>query len=167
MAKAFAKDGDDMGLKNETVQFLVAADIDTSAILGLCSAEDIDQFQLSKGQTLVVKHWVSCLTTEDVGSAAPPSVTSQTGNTLDNLLEEHAGNTASPPLGKPLLVVDHVNCVVGGVSDAPERQVYSQGDTQLFKALLRSCYLSPVGRGQCPHPSGIDSEGKYSFIGGR
>ena len=138
LAKAFAKDGDEMGLKKDTIQLLVAADIDTSAILGLCSPEDIDKFSLSTGQTLVVKHWVSCLNAEDVGTVAPPSVTSQPSDTLDHLLGQmeapagHAGITASPSLGKPLLVVDHVNCVVGGVSDAPEHQVYAQGDTQLF-----------------------------------
>ena len=136
--KAFAKEGEEMGLKKETIAKLVAEDIDTCAILCLCSSVDIDELQLSRGQTLVLKQWLSHLTLEEEVPAAPPSVTDQPTETLDLLLGQMEtvpaipGNAVSSPLGKPLLIVDHVNCVVGGVSDAAEHQVYSHGDTQLF-----------------------------------
>ena len=76
MAKAFTEEGEQMGLKKDTVQKLVSEDIDTSDILRLCSVQDIDEFRFSKGQTLVLKQWVSLLNCADVASVNPPSETS-------------------------------------------------------------------------------------------
>ena len=67
-----------MGLKNDTIQKLVSEDIDTSDILRLCSVQDIDEFRFSRGQTLVLKQWVTLLNCEDVAPVNPPSETSET-----------------------------------------------------------------------------------------
>ena len=146
--KAFTEEGEKMGLKKETMLKLCGEDIDTSDILRLCTSADIDEFQLSKAQTLVLEQWTTLLNGDDVASVGDPSQTSQTGDvTLQNLLgqmEEATPGTVGTidpiPTGKPLLVVDHINCVVGGISDAPEHQVYSQGGTQL---LFRSSRQKP------------------------
>ena len=178
MAKAFTEEGEQMGLKKDTIQKLVAEDIDTSDILRLCSEQDIDEFRFSRGQTLVLKHWVTLLNCEDVASVNPPSETSQTGEvTLHNLLGQMEAtvdtgrSSAATPLGKPLLVVDHINCVVGGISDAPEHQVYSQGETQLF---FRSARQKPSPDrvtltqwvGANAQSSAVNLKGEHSVIGG-
>ena len=86
-AKAFTEEGEKLGLRKETMVKLCGEDIDTSDILRLCSPADIDDFQLSKGQTLVLKQWITLLNSEDVASVCDPSQTSQTGDvTLHNLL---------------------------------------------------------------------------------
>ena len=114
--KTFTEDGEKIGLKKETITKLCEQDIDTVDILRLCSSSDVDDFQLSKGQSLVLQQWIDHLNTDDIASLPDAS-----RGTIDPI-----------PTSKPLLVVDHINCVVGGISDAPEHQVYSQGGTQLF-----------------------------------
>ena len=150
MAKAFNEEGEQLGLKKDTLQQLIGEDIDSSSILRLCSDLDIDAFHFSRGQTLVVKQWVALLNCEEIAAETPPSVTSDTGEvTLDNLLGQMEAtvdtgrSSVTTPLGKPLLIVDHINCVAGGISDAPEHQVYSQGDTQLFYWLLHDRIWCP------------------------
>ena len=139
MAKAFTEEGDRMGLKKETILQLVGDDIDTSDILCLCSAKDIEDLKLSRGQTLVLKHWVAQLNGEDDVSTPNPTIPTTAGDVnLASLLgqmestPDQGGTTTASPIGKPLLIVDHINCVAGGVSDAPEHEVYSQGYPQLF-----------------------------------
>ena len=90
MAKAFTKEGEAKGLKMETLQRLAADDIDTCAVLCLCSLSDIDQLHLSKGQSLVVKQWVSLLNTKAAASTAPSSAPSLTGETLEFRRKQHA-----------------------------------------------------------------------------
>ena len=72
MAKAFNEEGEQMGLKKDTLQKLIGEDIDTSSILRLCSDQDINAFHFSRGQTLVVKQWVSILNCEEISAETPP-----------------------------------------------------------------------------------------------
>ena len=147
-AKAFTTEGEKTGLKQETMVKLCGEDIISTDILRLCSIADVNDLQLSKGQSLVLLQWIAFLNVEDAASVAALSQTSQPADgNLDILLGDMeeapaaTGGTIDPPsTGKPLLVVDHINCVVGGISDVPEHQVYSQGDTQ---PLLRSSRAKP------------------------
>ena len=136
--KAFTEDGEKIGLKKETITKLCGQDVDTVDILRLCSSADIEDFQLSKGQSLVLQQWIRQLN-DDTASMSDPSQASQMGDvTLHALLGEmeeptpeakRSNNTLST--GKPLLVIDHINSMVSGVSDVSEHQVYSQGGNQL------------------------------------
>ena len=53
--KAFTEDGEKIGLKKENITKLCGQDVDTVDILRLCSPSDIDDFQLSKGQSFVLQ----------------------------------------------------------------------------------------------------------------
>ena len=66
--KTFTEDGEKIGLKKETITKLCEQDIDTVDILRLCSSSDVDDFQLSKGQSLVLQQWIDHLNTNDIAS---------------------------------------------------------------------------------------------------
>ena len=133
--KAFTEEGEKIGLKKETIAKLCGQDVDTVDILRLCSSSDIDDFQLSKDQSLVLQQWIAQLSAEDAASSTAPSQVSQAENgALHALLGEMEettpgadGISATTLTGKPLLIVDHINSVVSGVSDVSEHQVYLQG----------------------------------------
>ena len=131
MTKAFTKDGEDMGLKKGTLQKLAAEDIDTCFVLGLCSPSDIDQLHLTKGQSLLVKQWVSLLNTPSAAAAAAPSSEpSLSGDTLgDSSGVEICRNYNASGCDRPVCRYSH-SCAVCRVKGHPSA---AHGNNQTFR----------------------------------